>query len=58
MVQFRFKIQGTIFAGDEKDAEAFLQDVLIEAEPKNTVDNLKILCIEEIEEDAICNSNK
>jgi hypothetical protein len=51
MVQFRFKIQGTIFAGDEEDAEAFLQDTLIEAKPKNTVDDLKVLCIEEVEEE-------
>jgi hypothetical protein len=51
MVQFRFKIQGTIFAGDEEDAEVFLKDALIDTEPKNTVGDLKVLCIEEIEED-------
>jgi hypothetical protein len=48
-VQFRFKIQGTIFAGDEDDAGMFLQDTLIEAEPKNTIKEIEILCLEEIE---------
>jgi hypothetical protein len=50
-VQFRFKIQGTIFAGDEDDAGIFLQDTLIEAEPKNTIKEIEILCLEEIEEE-------
>jgi hypothetical protein len=52
-VRFRFKIQGTIFAGDEDDAEGFLQDSLIEAEPKNTIKEIEILCLEEIEEEDI-----
>ena len=51
MVRFRFKIQGTIFAGDEDDAEAFLQDALIETEPKNTIKEIEILCLEEMEEE-------
>ena len=51
MVHFRFKIQGTIFAGNEEDAGRFLQDTLIEAEPKNTIKEIEILCLEEIEEE-------
>jgi hypothetical protein len=58
MVRFRFKIHGIIFAGDERDAGAFIQGALMEAEPKNTVDDLKILYIEEIEEDGICKRNE